>query len=220
MADVLPGFSYAADSGRFRNLNTGRFVSRGDINGLLTEQVQTAESRMRDLATAFHEGRIAPASFVDLASTEIKRLALQNEALAKGGFDRLNFSDYGRAGATLRDTYQRIIGSAQDVADGKVTLPQLLNRMDSYVGEGRKLYYETQRQNAPVAPEGMTTLYRRILDAAAQHCASCVSYYDAGWQTSYVSPGDQCECKGNCRCTVTQRDVPTSELSDWIGTKR
>lgn len=219
--EILSGYTYNPDTQRYRDAATGKFVSRSAIVDLLREQVQSAESRLHDLATAYYEGRISAASFVDITRTEVKRLELQNVALGKGGFDRLDFADFGRVGGSLRNQYAKIIGTAQDVADGKVSLPQLLNRMNGYVGEGRKLYFATLRDNAPRASEGMTTIERRIL-GNADHCEDCLSYYNQGYQPVGVlpNPGEACQCATHCRCSITIREVPTSEVSDWIGTKR
>lgn len=220
MADVLPGYTYNPDTQRYRDASSGKFVSRANINDLLREQVQSAESRLHDIATAYHEGRIAPASFVDIVRTEIKRLEIQQVALAKGGFDRLDYGDFGRVGGSLRGQYAKIIGTAQDVADGKVSLPQLLNRMNGYVGEGRKLYYQTLRDNAPKPSEGMATIERRIL-GDANHCQDCIDYYNQGYQLAGVlpRPGEDCKCQSHCRCSIVSRDVPSDELDRWIGAK-
>jgi len=221
-SDPLPGYTYNPDTQRYRNLNTGRFVARREITNLLDAQVSSAESRLHELATAYHEGRIAPSVWVEQMRTEVRRLEIQQISLAKGGFDQLSQRDFGRAGASLREQYARIIGTAQDVQDGKVTLPQLLNRIDGYVGEGRKLYYQTQRDNAGTGDADMTTIARRRLDPAAAHCPQCPEYYDRGWVMAgeVVAPGESCQCGSHCRCSVDYRDVPTSELGDWLGSKR
>lgn len=220
MADILPGYLYEPATSRYRSAQSGKFVSRADITDLLREQVQSAEARLHDIATAYHEGKISSTSFVDLLRTEQRRLTLQNIALAKGGFDRLDQRSYGKAGASLRQQYAKIIGTAQDVVDGKVSLPQLLNRIDGYVGEGRRLYFETERENKPEAPEDMTTIERRQL-GNADHCDDCISYYEQGWQVAGVlpSPGNACKCQSHCRCGLISRNVPTLELGDWIGSK-
>lgn len=220
MADILPGYVFA--NGRYRNQDTGRFVSRANINGLLDSQIQGAENRLQDLATAFYEGKIAPAVFVEQVSSEERRLALQNSALAKGGFDRLTFSDYGRAGQMLRGEYQRIIGTARDVQAGTVTLPQLLQRMTRYAGDARVLYFQTQRTIPRQTAEGMTLIEKRNLSAEAQSCSDCIGYYDQGWQLygTLPGPGEACKCGGSCRCGKTEREVPTADLASWLGTRR
>lgn len=222
MADVLPGYTYNPDTQRYRNLATGRFVARREITNLLDAQVSSAESRLSELATVYHEGRIAPSVWTEQMRTEVRRLSLQQIALAAGGFDQLTQRDYGRAGYSLREQYARIVGTAQDVQDGRVTLPQLLNRIVDYVGMARTLYHMTQRDNGGTTAEGMTTIARRRLDPFARHCVDCPEYYQRGWVmlSELVPPGIDCQCAGHCRCTVDYRDVPTSELDQWLGTMR
>lgn len=219
--DILPGFAFDPDRQRYWNLANGRFVSRSDINTLLRTEVQSAEARLRNLATAYHEGKIAPASFAEQMRTEVRRLALQNVALAAGGFDSISQSQYGRAGASLRDTYARIAGTTQDVVDGKVSLAQLLNRVDGYVGEARRLYYETSRDNQPQSPDGMTTIERRTLASGGESCDDCLNFYQMGWQLAGTlpSPSIDCKCGSHCRCDLVSRDVSTDELDQWIGSK-
>jgi hypothetical protein len=221
MADVLVGYIWDKALSRYRNADNQRFVSRVDINNLLRTTIQGAESRLADLATAYYEGSISPATFVEQMRTEVRRNELQNIALAIGGIGLLTAALFGVAGNSLRNTYAKIIGTAQDVADGKVSLPQLLNRVDGYVGEGRRLYYQTARENAPGTPEGMTTIERRILATGSESCQDCIDYYEQGWQIAGMlpTPGNLCQCRDHCRCGIMSRDVPTAELDSWLGTK-
>jgi len=222
MSDILPGYNYSKDVGRYRNAQSGKFVSRADIEKLLRAQVQDAESRYGDLATAFYEGRISPASFVEQLRTEQRRLALQNAALAIGGFALLSFALFGAVGASLRGTYIKIVGTAQDVVDKKVSLPQLLNRINGYVGEARRVYFDALRSNAPQAPEGQTTIERRILAQDSESCDDCLEYYSMGWQiagTILPVPSADCRCGSHCRCTLVSRDIPSGDVNQWIGTK-
>lgn len=219
MADVLPGYLFA--NGRYRNEATGRFVSRADINGLLDSQIQGAENRLQGLATAFYEGKIAPAVFVEQVCNEERRLFLQNRALGAGGFDRLDFRAYGAIGGSLRGEYAKIIGTARDVADGKVSLPQLLNRIRGYAGAARSQFYKAQRDTLTRAPEGMVSIERRIL-GDANHCQDCLNYYELGWQPrgSLPVPSEACACRNHCRCSLISRDVAVADADQWIGTKR
>jgi hypothetical protein len=221
MADVLPGYSWDSQQQRYRNLATGRYVSRKEVIKLLEAQVSDAERRLNELGTAFFEGAIAFAVWVEQMRTEIRRLQIQQVALAKGGFDQLDSPDYGRVDGSLRNQYPKIIGTAQDVKENKITLPQLLVRIAGYVGVGLMLYHQTRRANPPTGNTDTTTIARRRLDPQAQHCEQCPQYYDLGWVMAgeVVAPGEDCQCGSHCRCSVDYRDVPTSELSQWLGTK-
>lgn len=222
MADALPGYSWNKKEKRFYNLSTNRPVSNRELALLLAALVAGAESRLSELTTAYYEGNIAPAVWVEQMRTEQRRLTIQYIALAAGGFAMMTPALYGRAGYSLRQQYPKIIGTAQDVQDGKVTLPQLLNRIVDYVGAARMLYYATQRDNGGTTAEGMTTIARRRLDPFARHCVDCPEYYQRGWVllSELIAPGEQCQCGGHCRCSVDYRDVPTAELNQWLGTMR
>ncbi len=220
MADILPGYTY--DNGRYRDQATGKFVSRDAIIALVALQIESAEARYRSLATALHEGKIAPAVWAEQMATEERRLALQSAALAVGGFDRLTFADYGRAGQVLRDQYGRIVGTAADAQAKTVTLPQLLNRVVAYAGVARMLYHLTRNASPRRVAEGVTRIQRRRLDAQAEHCQNCLEYAARGWQPmgALPAPGEACQCGGHCRCSLLEKDVPTADLSEWIGTTR
>lgn len=221
MATVLPGYVWLKDFNRFRDMETGRFVSRQTINDILQTQTSEAETRYREIATALHEGRITSASFVERMREESRRNMLQNIALAKGGFDRLDFSDYGRAGQALRNQYAQFAGTAQDVADGKVSLPQLLQRANGYAGEARRQYYIADRDQRQPSNSDHVVIGRRTL-GDAQHCEDCLKYYGQGWQmaSEVITPGILCSCQTHCRCSVIYREVPRGELQQWSGTKR
>lgn len=221
MASVLPGYVWLKDFNRFRDMETGRFVSRQTINDITRSQTSEAEARYHELHTALHEGRISAASFVERMREESRRNMLQNIALAKGGFDRLDFSDFGRAGQALRNQYAQFAGTAQDVADGKVSLPQLLQRANGYAGEARRQYYIADRDQRQPSDADHVIIGRRTL-GDAQHCAECLQYYQQGWvlASEVVLPGILCSCDTHCKCDVLYREVPRSELQQWLGTKR
>ena len=218
MADILPGYQF--DNGRYRDQATGKFVSRAAIMELLDALVQGAEKRFTALATAFYDGRLAAAAWVEQTASEIRRLALQSAALARGGWDRLVAQSFALIGQALGDTYRRIIGTGRDVIGGLVSLPQLINRVTGYVGRARRIFFQTADPGQ--APPDMTRIQRRLLAPDAQHCVDCPGYYDQGWQPLGVlpTPGERCKCGDHCRCTMIERDVLTSDLADWLGTKR
>lgn len=220
MADVLPGYTWAAESSRYRSLSTGRFVARRDILGLVGGQVRGAEGRLANLTTAFHEGRLSGSVWMEQMSTELRRLHLQNSALGAGGWDRLTPRDFGRVGGRLQADYRRLEGFAAAIQNGELTLPQALSRTNLYVGNARVQFWEAERDRLVAAP-GMAIVERRVL-GDAEHCSDCLGYYDRGWQPvgSLPVPGQQSQCLTYCRCNMLYRTIPAAELGEWLGTKR
>lgn len=221
MPDLLPGFTFDRKSHRYRDLSTGRFVARERITGLLDTQVQATAERLSALTTAAHEGKLAPAVYVEQMRTEVRRLTLQNAALGAGGFDKLTQSDYGRVGQQLREEYQRIANLAKQMKAGEVTLPQALNRTEMYAGTARKQFWEAEAAHVQPSEPGMMVLERRLL-GVAEHCEDCLEYYNQGWQPPGVlpEPGQESACMSNCKCRKIRQEVPAGDVGDWIGTKR
>lgn len=203
---VLPGFTFSRSLARFRNTATGRFVSRDRILDLLDGQIRHAENRLGDIVTAMHERTIAPGMGEMLMRDELRRLSLTNAALGKGGFERLDFRDYGRAGRQLRDTYARVSNLARDLEAGRVSLPQALNRVAGYVGEARRNFFETERE--ALRATGRAYEERRRINSH-ETCRDCVRWASMGWRPlgQLPVPGEQSRCNSHCRCNMERREV-------------
>ena len=220
MPDILPGFTHDRGTQRYKDLSSGHSVGRQAINELLTAQVQSAESRLGALSTSFHEGKIAPSVWVEQMRTEVRRLAVQQIALAKGGFSQIDNRDFSKADTLLRDVHVRITITAQDTIDGKVSLPQLLNRVSGYIGETRRLYWQTWLENARASSFDNVLIAKRTL-GSSEHCEDCLAYYQLGYVLieDAVAPGSQCQCGPRCQCDLVVQEVPRNEVEQWLGTK-
>lgn len=211
VAAILPGYSFDRSAAQFRSSATGQFVSRERITGLLDTQIRGAEDRLGGIISAVHEGAMSPGYGQVVIRDELRRLHLQNAALGAGGFDRLTFREYGRAGRLLREDYARMTRLINEVKAGKVTLPQALQRVHGYVGSARVNFLEAERDAA--RNSGRPFEERRRLNAN-ESCADCVRYAGMGWQPIGVLPipGNASRCKSNCRCALERREV-TPEMT-------
>lgn len=221
-ADILPGYTWDTRVGRFRNNDTGRYVGRQAILDLLEEQVNGGEGRMAALTEAYFDGDLSAAVYVEQMKTEARRLVLQSEALGAGGWDRLTAREYGRAGRELRDLYGRIDSTAADIALGALTLAQVLVRVAAYAGDARSHYWVAMRESRRRSSASVVIIERNVLSAGAQHCSDCIALADRGWQLDGVlpAPGQDRQCRGNCRCSLAWREVPANEVNAWLNTSR
>jgi hypothetical protein len=220
MPDVLPGYRFSTQSQRYISQSTGRFVARREITGLLDAQVRGSESRIANLVTAYHERKVSASVFVEQMSAELKRQHLQNRALGAGGWDRLTQADYGAIGGKIRGDYKRVEQLARDIADGKATLPQALNRANGYVGNARTDFWDAERQRMEAKP-GNVLLEARTL-GAAEHCEDCVNFYQQGWQRQGVlpSPGVDSQCGTHCKCNMIYKEINILIVGEYIGTRK
>lgn len=206
MADILPGYSFDSRVGRYRDTARGQFVARSRIVRLLDVQIHSVEQRLGNIVSAMADKSLSPGVGQTLMRDELRRLSLQNAALGKGGFDKLDFRDYGRVGRQLRENYPRVANLAQGLANGTVTLDQAMNRIRGYAGDARVLFFETERET--LRATGRTFEQRRRLNPA-EHCQDCVRYASMSWRPmgELPPPGMDSRCNRFCRCTMETREV-------------
>jgi hypothetical protein len=220
--DILPGYRWNPKARRYISNQTGRFVGRARIVSLLDSSVSDGERRMSDLVRLVHEGKISPVTWLQMSMDVIKTLHLQNSALGSGGWEQMSPRARGRIGGKLAADYRRLARFAEDIQEGRSSLPQSLNRANMYVGNARTEYYESRREDAIPSSGDMMLLERRVL-GQAEHCSDCIALYEQGWQPAGMLPfpGDgSTQCLTNDRCDLLEREVPIADSGDWIGTKR
>lgn len=221
LADVLPGFAYQRNTARYRDLSSGKFVSRADIVSLLDARVVSLENRLTALTTAAVEGKLSPAYFAEQMRTELRRSHLAARAVGAGGIDKLTQADYGSVGRKLRDDYARVANLARDIRDGTVTLPQALNRVQGYAGNARLEFFEADAAAKKDAAAGKDMVLLMIRDlGTSEHCVDCLNYYGQGWAFDLPSPGTQSICGTHCRCSMRYREVAADAAAELIGTRR
>lgn len=219
--DILPSYRFDTRTGQYHSSASGKFVSRRAITSLMESHVNGASARYTELTTAFYEGDMSAAAWIEQMRTEQRRLTLQNEALGMGGFDRLTSKQFGRAGGDLRSQYAKIAGTAQDIAEGKITLAQALARANEYAGAARSHFWQAERETVQRSDSGMIVIERRVL-GVGQHCKDCVELYERGFQLigSLPAPGTDSRCGGNCKCRFVRKEVPAIDVGEWLGSKR
>lgn len=219
---ILPGYTFDSRSARYRNTATGKFVSRdrgpNSILRLLDRQIASAEQRLGDIVSAMADKSLSAGVGQTMMRDELRRLSLQNAALAKGGFGKLDFRDYGRVGRQLRDNYPRVANLAQGLANGTVSVDQAMQRVQGYAGDARVLFYQTERET--LRATGRVFEQRRRLNPA-EHCRDCIRWASMGWQPmgQLPPPGVDSRCGSFCRCTMETREVTPEMAGERMTTR-
>lgn len=221
VATALLLYLFLRDKGRYYTAKPFRPVAERNVRGLLDGHIMAQEAATFELATAYAEHRVAPAPWLEHMRTTLRRLHLDYRSLGAGGYANLNADDLLLIDAELMADGVRIHNFAAEIFVGLLSLAQIQNRLQMYIGNGRAQFWEARRGHGPRIRQGQTLIERRIL-GVARHCRSCVEYYHRGWQPAGAlpPPGRDSECMSNCRCSLVSRIVDDGELSAWIGTMR
>jgi hypothetical protein len=213
LSDAWPRFdaewSYDTNLGRYRR-PSGQFMSQKAVMALVDGRIDKLGQQLRRFTQMLADGNITIDQWQGSIREAIKAAHIQATVLGHGGKDGMGSAEYGRIGQRLRAEYTYLQKFAGDILAGRVSTAMALARVQLYAESVRGSYWEgsTIRQER----QGYS-LMRRILDPQAQHCDDCVRYAGAGLVSlgSLPMPGQRCECRSRCRCSVEYRRnaVPT-----------
>lgn len=195
--------TYVWDGRRYRNAETGRFVSRRQVLALLKSSVDEGEDRLRALARAAAKGWLSAAQFETAAQRVLKYMTVANAALAVGGWERLDVAAYDRIGTLLAAQYSYLAGFARGLEDSLGLTPeQAAARASLYAGAAYAAFW---REDMRLAQERGLTLARWRATGDDRTCEDCLALERRGAAPidSFPLPGDgSTACLGNCRCDL------------------
>lgn len=206
---LVPEYHWDKAGQRYRDVATGRFVSRAEVNGVLNTIMSEATKQLVDLTRDMIEGRVNFQTFGLEAAIHLKNAHICAAALARGGMDRMTQSDWGRLGNRLKGEFGYLRRWVAQLESGRVaTEGQAVLRANMYVLQAWATY-ESERRRSHVEL-GTYQFERRVLDSV-HPCDDCVAYASEGWMPIGTLPeiGDS-ECDGNCRCSfefATEEEV-------------
>jgi len=194
--------TYDRRVGKYRDGATGRYVSRVSILRLVDEEAARLSTRMQSHARNLVGGGIDLQTFQKRAAEDLKLSAIRSTILGSGGRSQTTAAAYGATGRLLRDQYLFLDGFARDLAAGKLTKSQIIQRAALYGASTRSSFHAAEK--IARGREGFR-LAKRVLDSAAQHCGSCLRHSTNGAYIpieQIISPGVDCLCRSRCRCRI------------------
>ena len=124
-------------------------------------------------------------------------------AAARGGWARMRFSDYGRAGQIIRREYKWLSQFVTNLNAKRVILDDRFERRAQlYAAAARGSYESAMRVEMMGRGRGEE---RSILNTA-EHCAGCLAEAARGWvRIGALVPIGARDCIANCKCTIEYR---------------
>jgi len=193
-------WTYDPRAGRYRR-PSGQFMSEKAVAALIDGRIAKLGKDLRRFTRMLIDGNITLDQWQGSVREAIKGSHIQANILGHGGRAGMGAAEYGRIGQALRAEYRYLQGFAGDILAGRVSAPMALARIQLYAESVRSSYWEgaSVRQ----AKQGYSMMRRR-LDSQAAHCDDCIRYAARGLVPigSLPLPGQRCECRSNCKCSV------------------
>jgi len=193
-------WSYDRNTGRYRD-EKGRFLSQASVEKLVDGRIDKLESSLKRITNMLNSGNITLDQWEGSIREAIKGAHIQAAIVGHGGKGNMGSNEYGRIGQRLRSEYAYLQRFALDLLEQRVSPAMALARIGLYARSVRSTYWEG---TAIRQQDQGYSLIKRVLDAQAQHCQSCVDYAARGIVPigTVPMPGIRCECRSRCRCSV------------------
>jgi hypothetical protein len=196
--DTLTQYSYDPRSMRYRNNNTGRYVTTTEVRAAVDQVIDAQESNFTSAASQLILGQITLADFQRQTAANIKTLHLATGLAANGGVNNAGPDDLAHIEDLINRQYEFLRNMGNDIETGKQPMDgRLLARVRLYAHAARGTYEDVARRLARV---GGALQEKRML-GVADHCIGCLEEYGKGWQPigTLRDIGDT-PCRTLCHC--------------------
>lgn len=196
-----PKFVWDKKSGRYRYLDTGKFVGKDAVAYLTRKNIDLVQQELNFIKDQTIAGKMTLTEFQSITARNIKTLHIQQAILARGGSANFTSADRARVSAILQQESDRIIGITQKLKDGTLSKAQFSAQYNTFAKKSQISFEESVMQNN--IENGMVAM-RRLLGVTDKHCQSCLNYAARGIQPigTLPLPMQACECRSNCKCRV------------------
>lgn len=196
--------------GGYRDTSTGRAISSARFSGWRDTYISGQETASRALTDRVAKGEITLGAWERGMRQIVKDTHGTLYAAAKGGYNNMTQSDWGRVGQEVRKQYEYLARFRAELAAGKLSPGQAAVRAAMYPGSGNQAWEKGRAANVfdprllPAYPGDGSTICRtncrcrwEITETeeaylcywklgAAEHCQDCV--YRAGAWAPYTVP--------------------------------
>ncbi|MEL6224563.1 MAG: hypothetical protein AAFR31_18160 [Cyanobacteria bacterium J06627_8] len=193
----------------------GQLASKASVFNRTRTYINEQKTELRTIGQRLIDGQINLTEFQRSAGQTLKNIHLSQAMLGRDGLENMAANDWLRVGRELQRQYYRgldrennrrygLAHLSREIADGKVSDRQLLNRLSMYAESGKVSFSEAFK----AANEGKWVIRR--LGATDRHCAFCLAQAAEGPRKIEDVPAPGCcpQCMSRCLCSLVIVDPP------------
>lgn len=204
----MTDWRFDASTGRYRDLDSGKFASEARIRSAIDKVADAAASRIADATARMRAGDLKLADWQREVMHVIKVSHVATGVVAHGGRAQMDQAAWGFIGRRIRTEYAYLRDFANAIEAGSLPIDGRLDARARLYGQAARVMFESMRARDDKA-RGFDQ-ERNILHAA-ESCGECKSLSALGWvDLGTLVPIGSRTCRANCRCTITRRIAPES----------
>lgn len=117
----MPEWSYSPEYKAYRDLSTGRWASRAQVQGWVTENIALGQNAADGLASMLADDLLRVGDWQAVMRQQIKQSYIEQYITGKGGLEQMTQADWGSIGGQLKEQFSYLDSFAQEIADGKLS---------------------------------------------------------------------------------------------------
>ena len=211
----MPIFFWDKKTGRYRDSNTKRFVSRSVVLKMVEIQNKRSKTYLEKQAKRLVNREISLSQFQTIMTEELKRSHLRMGLLASGGKDGISKAGYGATGQRLKEEYSYLRNFVNAIARGELSEKRIIYRAGLYANSSAAAFYKSEQISRIENKGSKILLAKRSLDpGVVAHCSDCPALSTKGqWLPAeqVTVPTRNCACRSRCKCTISYRYVNLSD---------
>ena len=191
----MPAYRWDVGAKRYRDTDTGRFLSREKALEYVDGALQAGRTATGTLANLVAEGTISAADWRDKMRQEIKDEYIRQYLSARGGLSQMTQADWGSVGGMLKEQFRYMEKFYSEVAAGNLTEGQIAARAGMYINSAREA-----NERAHGRSQGMPDLDRYPGSGSTECLTNCkchlrIETTTDGWDI-YWTLSDSEHCDG------------------------
>jgi hypothetical protein len=209
-------FTFNKNSGRYTDLESGRYVPRDLIFGELNADVQRFRTTADRLSQEFLDKKISHTTYSRKLREALKPILTRSSALGAGGMGNLEGRQLSQLGNGAKSAYSSLKNLSDQIKAGELTAGQIAERARRL---GNHAYAGFHRAEQISRAEGGFSMASRQLAGSGNHCNDCIAHQTQGYVPldEVVPIGTNCVCGGRCRCQIYYRKASPSEIEAFVG---
>lgn len=188
-------WEYDVASHRYRDVDSGRFLSQATMAALRDDFIAAQKDRVRELATQVGDATIGASEWTTEMRQVVKDVHGAEYAFGRGGLHAMESRDWGIIGHTVRDEYGHLQDFAREVEQGGLSTAQINARGALYTEAG-----SATMERGRTEARGMPRLDQYPGDGGTEcqrqcNCSLDIEPVEDGWEITWQignSPSGSC----------------------------
>jgi hypothetical protein len=201
VSEQTPTWAWSVKAKNYRDLKTGRFMTRAEAGVRSNDSLSAAVARVRDATARLEAGQIDAGTWDMIMRNQIRNEYARQYMAATGGQTQMTRAAWGRVGNMVGEQNKYLGKLVEGLRDGSISPAQAMMRSGMYANSAREAWSKGNANNA----KELGKKKEKWTLGDADHCEDCLAFAAMGLQPigTFPMPGaGETRCLTACKCEL------------------